>query len=194
MSGDALVNQPGRTRRLQTTCCRPIGWQSLRRPASVRWRRASATRSSTLTSRSWTTRLSVPLPPRSNTGAAARNTCRTGRVMGAFEYRRAQEVRDRFQHHRIRYLFLRKSGAILLGFPDTNRCRGCGHSASIGSGGKSDYCPMSRPPITRRNSTSNGATKAPQSRRTISGSPPLSSSITSSAAPPTPISGACPKW
>ncbi len=41
--------------------------------------------------------------------------------MGAFEYRQAQEVRDCFQHHRIRYLFLGKSGAILLGFPDTTQ-------------------------------------------------------------------------
>jgi hypothetical protein len=41
--------------------------------------------------------------------------------MGAFEYRQAQEIRDCFQQHRIRYLFLGKSGAILLGFPDTTQ-------------------------------------------------------------------------
>jgi hypothetical protein len=41
--------------------------------------------------------------------------------MGAFEYRQAQEIRDRFQRHGIRYLFLGKSGAILLGFPDTTQ-------------------------------------------------------------------------
>jgi hypothetical protein len=41
--------------------------------------------------------------------------------MAAFEYRLAQEIRDCFQRHRIRYLFLGKSGAILLGFPDTTQ-------------------------------------------------------------------------
>jgi hypothetical protein len=41
--------------------------------------------------------------------------------MGAFEYRQAQEIRDCFARHAIRYLFLGKSGAILLGFPDTTQ-------------------------------------------------------------------------
>jgi hypothetical protein len=41
--------------------------------------------------------------------------------MGAFEYRQAQEIRDCFQRHGVRYLFLGKSGAILLGFPDTTQ-------------------------------------------------------------------------
>jgi hypothetical protein len=41
--------------------------------------------------------------------------------MAAFEYRQAQEIRDCFQRHGIRYLFLGKSGAILLGFPDTTQ-------------------------------------------------------------------------
>jgi hypothetical protein len=41
--------------------------------------------------------------------------------MGAFEYRQAQEIRDRFQRHGIRYLFIGKSGAILLGYPDTTQ-------------------------------------------------------------------------
>ena len=41
--------------------------------------------------------------------------------MGAFEYRQAQEIRDCFRRHGIRYLFLGKSGAILLGFPDTTQ-------------------------------------------------------------------------
>jgi len=41
--------------------------------------------------------------------------------MPAFEYRQAQEIRDAFAKHRIRYLFLGKSGAILLGFPDTTQ-------------------------------------------------------------------------
>ena len=41
--------------------------------------------------------------------------------MGAFEYRQAQEIRDVFGRHGIRYLFIGKSGAILLGFPDTTQ-------------------------------------------------------------------------
>jgi hypothetical protein len=41
--------------------------------------------------------------------------------MGAFEYRQAEEIRDCFERHQIRYLFLGKSGAILLGFPDTTQ-------------------------------------------------------------------------
>jgi hypothetical protein len=41
--------------------------------------------------------------------------------MGAFEYRQAEEIRDAFQASGVRYLFLGKSGAILLGFPDTTQ-------------------------------------------------------------------------
>ena len=41
--------------------------------------------------------------------------------MGAFEYRQAQEIRDVFSQHGVRYLFIGKSGAILLGFPDTTQ-------------------------------------------------------------------------
>jgi hypothetical protein len=35
-----------------------------------------------------------------------------------FEYRQAEEVRDAFARHGVRYLFLGKSGAILLGYPN----------------------------------------------------------------------------
>ncbi|MDP6116251.1 MAG: hypothetical protein QF437_20500 [Planctomycetota bacterium] len=41
--------------------------------------------------------------------------------MAAFEYRQAQEVRDALADHGVRYLFLGKSAAILLGFPDTTQ-------------------------------------------------------------------------
>lgn len=41
--------------------------------------------------------------------------------MGAFEYRQAEEIRDALATHGVRYLFLGKSGAILLGFPDTTQ-------------------------------------------------------------------------
>ena len=39
----------------------------------------------------------------------------------AFEYRQAEEVRDAFARRGVRYLFLGKSGAILLGYPDTTQ-------------------------------------------------------------------------
>jgi hypothetical protein len=41
--------------------------------------------------------------------------------MGAFEYRQAEEIRDALARHGVRYLFIGKSGAILLGFPDTTQ-------------------------------------------------------------------------
>jgi hypothetical protein len=41
--------------------------------------------------------------------------------MVAFDYRQAQEIRDVFARHGARYLFIGKSGAILLGFPDTTQ-------------------------------------------------------------------------
>lgn len=41
--------------------------------------------------------------------------------MGAFEYRQAQEVQEAFARWQVKYLFLGKSAAILLGFPDTTQ-------------------------------------------------------------------------
>ena len=41
--------------------------------------------------------------------------------MPAFEYRQAEEVRDVLARYCVRYLFIGKSGAILLGFPDTTQ-------------------------------------------------------------------------
>jgi hypothetical protein len=41
--------------------------------------------------------------------------------MPAFEYKQAEEIRDALKHHNVRYLFIGKSGAILLGFPDTTQ-------------------------------------------------------------------------
>jgi hypothetical protein len=41
--------------------------------------------------------------------------------MAALEYRQAQEIRTACQRHGVRYLFIGKSGAILLGFPDTTQ-------------------------------------------------------------------------
>lgn len=42
-------------------------------------------------------------------------------MAGRFEYAQAEEIRDAFGRHGVRYLFLGKSGAILLGFPDTTQ-------------------------------------------------------------------------
>ncbi len=41
--------------------------------------------------------------------------------MPAFSYRQAEEVRDAFARRGCRYLFIGKTGAILLGFPDTTQ-------------------------------------------------------------------------
>jgi hypothetical protein len=38
-----------------------------------------------------------------------------------FSYPQAEEIRDAFVRHGVRYLFIGKSGAILLGFPDTTQ-------------------------------------------------------------------------
>ncbi len=41
--------------------------------------------------------------------------------MAAFDYRQADELRIALDVHHVRYLFLGKSGAIILGFPDTTQ-------------------------------------------------------------------------
>jgi hypothetical protein len=41
--------------------------------------------------------------------------------MAAFEYRNAEDVRDAFKRHGVKYLFFGKSGAIQLGFSDTTQ-------------------------------------------------------------------------
>jgi hypothetical protein len=41
--------------------------------------------------------------------------------MAAFDYPQAREIRDVLARHDVRYLFIGKSGAILLGFPDTTQ-------------------------------------------------------------------------
>src|SRR3970282_1144108 len=38
-----------------------------------------------------------------------------------FDYPQAQEIREAFARRGVRYLFIGKSGAILLGFPDTTQ-------------------------------------------------------------------------
>ena len=41
--------------------------------------------------------------------------------MAAFEYRQARELQQALGRHGVRYLFIGKSGAVLLGFPDTTQ-------------------------------------------------------------------------
>ena len=41
--------------------------------------------------------------------------------MPAFDYRQATEIRDALARHSVKYLFIGKSGAVLLGFPDTTQ-------------------------------------------------------------------------
>ena len=41
--------------------------------------------------------------------------------MAVFEYRQAEEIRDSFARYGAHYLFIGKSGAILLGYPDTTQ-------------------------------------------------------------------------
>jgi len=41
--------------------------------------------------------------------------------MAAFEYRQAQELKEALALHGVRYLFIGKAGAIILGFPDTTQ-------------------------------------------------------------------------
>ena len=41
--------------------------------------------------------------------------------MAAFDYHQAQEIRDAFARHGVRYLFIGKSGAVLLGYSDTTQ-------------------------------------------------------------------------
>ncbi|HVT90116.1 MAG TPA: hypothetical protein VHD56_14780 [Tepidisphaeraceae bacterium] len=62
-----------------------------------------------------------PLKRWKNIVGGANNHFQNGWVMSVFDYKQAQEVRDAFARHGVRYLFIGKSGAILLGFPDTTQ-------------------------------------------------------------------------
>lgn len=41
--------------------------------------------------------------------------------MGAIDHRQVEELRDAFERHEVKYLFIGKTGAILHGFPDTTQ-------------------------------------------------------------------------
>ena len=50
-----------------------------------------------------------------------RKTFRSGLDLVAFDYKQAEDIRDTFARHAVSYLFIGKSGAVLLGFPDTTQ-------------------------------------------------------------------------
>ena len=54
--------------------------------------------------------------------------------MPAFEYKQAEEIKEAFKRHQVRYLFIGKSGAILLGFPDTTQDAGLFVDRSVDNG------------------------------------------------------------
>src|ERR1700722_2629317 len=64
---------------------------------------------------------SEPLTPWKNIGNGANGNFPIGWDMAGFEYRQAKEVHEALRRHGCRYLFIGKSGAILLGFPDTTQ-------------------------------------------------------------------------
>src|SRR5881275_13495 len=78
--------------------------------------------SSPRTSRCSTTRTIARSTRWQSIGRGARPISRAGWDMGArFDYAQAEEIRDALARRRVRYLFIGKSGAILLGFPDTTQ-------------------------------------------------------------------------
>jgi hypothetical protein len=87
---------------------------------------ACAMRSCAPTSRSSTTNHSGPSTLSSSIARGAQRTSHRGwatrdKLAAAFDYRQAEEIRDVFTRYGVRYLFIGKSGAILLGFPDTTQ-------------------------------------------------------------------------
>src|SRR5881296_555142 len=107
----------------------PTGGLSLMPPPVVRWPLACVMHSSEPTSPCSTTR-AIALSTRwRNIVPGAATISPTGwasarlrvRPEMPFEYRQAQEVRDAFARESVRFLFIGKSGAILLGYPDTTQ-------------------------------------------------------------------------
>jgi hypothetical protein len=115
---------------------RRSGGRSSRPRRGGRWLSGFVMPSSGRTSRCWMMRGSGRLGRWRSTASGASGNCRNGWAMGAFEYRQAEEVRDAFARHGCRYLFIGKSGAILLGFPDTTQDAGeYGRGAAAVAGG-----------------------------------------------------------
>lgn len=65
---------------------------------------------------------SDPLKRPLNIESGASNISPAGWAMAArFDYPQAEEIQACFSRHGVRYLFIGKAGAILLGFPDTTQ-------------------------------------------------------------------------
>src|SRR5262245_37588782 len=57
-----------------------------------------------------------------STGRGARAPCPPGSATAVpFEYPQARLIADAFARHGVRYLFIGKSGAVVLGYPDTTQ-------------------------------------------------------------------------
>ena len=95
-------------------------WRNSRPPHAGRLPCGGAIPSSAPTNRCWTMRNTDRSTPWKSIASGVSGNCPTGWAMAAFEYRQAEEIRDALERHGVRYLF-GKSGAILLGFPDTTQ-------------------------------------------------------------------------
>jgi hypothetical protein len=109
------------TNKVQSWISIPNGSRNSKQRRGVRWLRDSNTRLFERTSLFSTTHVTGRLNQWRNTDAGAKKTSRRGWDMAEFEYRQAAEIRDAFARHKVQYLFLGKSGAILLGYPDTTQ-------------------------------------------------------------------------
>src|SRR5437763_9850901 len=72
----------------------------------------------THTSRCWMMPDSVRSARWKNIASGVKKICRIGSAMAAFDYKQAEEIRDTLNRHHVKYLFIGKSGAVLLGYPD----------------------------------------------------------------------------
>src|SRR5262249_25064599 len=97
------------------------GARSLKLPPGGPSRSECAMRSSGLINRFWTTPGFARSTRWKSIGDGVKRIYPTGSAMGAFDYKQAEEIRDVFRRRGVRYLFIGKSGAILLGFPDTTQ-------------------------------------------------------------------------
>jgi hypothetical protein len=63
----------------------------------------------------------APLNPWRSIESGVKKIFHGGSALAAFEYRQAEELSAAFIKHGVRYLFIGKAGAIILGFPDTTQ-------------------------------------------------------------------------
>ncbi len=109
-------------------CCSPRlrilsnGRRSSTLPGNDRSGSGCTTASSGPTNRFWMMPHSDHLQRPLNIESGASNISPAGWAMAArFDYPQAEEIQDCFSRHGVRYLFIGKAGAILLGFPDTTK-------------------------------------------------------------------------